>query len=49
MLAVLGLEPFLAWGLRLGEGSGAALLLPLLDAAAALLTEVATLDEVMGG
>ncbi len=49
MLAALRLEPFLDWGLRLGEGSGAALLLPLLDAAAALLTEVATLEEVMGG
>jgi len=49
MLASLGLEPFLDWGLRLGEGSGAALLLPLLDAAAALLTEVATLQEVLGG
>lgn len=49
MLATLGLEPFLDWELRLGEGSGAALLLPLLDAAAALLTEVATLAEVTGG
>ncbi len=49
MLEALGLEPFLDWGLRLGEGTGAALLLPLLDAAAALLTEVATLDEVMRG
>jgi len=49
MLEAMGLEPFLDWGLRLGEGTGAALLLPLLDAAAALLTEVATLDEVMAG
>ncbi|MBB3899756.1 nicotinate-nucleotide--dimethylbenzimidazole phosphoribosyltransferase [Roseococcus suduntuyensis] len=49
MLATLGLEPFLDWELRLGEGSGAALLLPLLDGAAALLTEVATLAEVTGG
>jgi nicotinate-nucleotide--dimethylbenzimidazole phosphoribosyltransferase len=47
MLAATGLEPFLDWGLRLGEGSGAALLLPLLDAAAALLTEVATLQEAL--
>jgi nicotinate-nucleotide--dimethylbenzimidazole phosphoribosyltransferase len=47
-LAKLGLEHFLDWNLRLGEGSGALLLLPLLDAAAALLTEVATLAEVMG-
>jgi nicotinate-nucleotide--dimethylbenzimidazole phosphoribosyltransferase len=49
MLEAAGLEPFLDWGLRLGEGTGAALLLPLLDAAAALLTDVATLEEVMGG
>jgi nicotinate-nucleotide--dimethylbenzimidazole phosphoribosyltransferase len=49
MLEALGLEPFLDWGLRLGEGTGAALLLPLLDAAAALLTEVATLDEALAG
>ncbi|MDO9498703.1 nicotinate-nucleotide--dimethylbenzimidazole phosphoribosyltransferase [Falsiroseomonas sp.] len=48
MLEAMGLEPFLDWGLRLGEGTGAALLLPLLDAAAALLIEVATLDEAMG-
>ncbi len=48
-LAKLGLEPFLEWEMRLGEGSGALLLLPLLDAAAAILTEVATLAEVMGG
>ncbi len=49
VLAALGLEPFLDWQLRLGEGSGALLLLPLLDAAAALLRDVATLAEVTGG
>lgn len=33
----LGLEPFLeGWNLRLGEGTGALLLMPLLDAAAAM-------------
>lgn len=47
-LAHLGLEPFLEWDLRLGEGTGALLLMPLLDAAAALMTEVATLAEVTG-
>ncbi|MBA4171460.1 MAG: nicotinate-nucleotide--dimethylbenzimidazole phosphoribosyltransferase [Hyphomicrobium sp.] len=47
-LAHLGLEPYLEWDLRLGEGTGALLLMPLLDAAAALLTEVATLAEVTG-
>ena len=49
VLEQLGLEPFLEWELRLGEGTGAVLLLPLLDAAAALLSDVATLAEVMGG
>lgn len=43
----LRLEPFLDWQLRLGEGTGALLLLPMLDAAAALLRDVATLDEAM--
>jgi nicotinate-nucleotide--dimethylbenzimidazole phosphoribosyltransferase len=45
----LGLAPFLSWELALGEGTGALLLLAMLDAAAALLTEVATLAEVTGG
>lgn len=36
-------------GLRLGEGSGAALALPILRAAAGLLHEVATLEEVLAG
>ena len=48
-LARLGLEPFLEWELRLGEGTGALLLLPLLDAAAALLRDVATLAEATRG
>ncbi len=47
-LEKLELEPFLDWQLRLGEGTGALLLMPLLDAAAALLTDVATLKEVAG-
>ena len=45
----LGLVPFLDWRLRLGEGTGALLILPMLDAAAALLMDVAKLDEVMAG
>ena len=45
----LGLEPYLDWGLRLGEGTGAVLMFPMLDAAAGLLKDVATLDEVTGG
>ena len=45
-LAHLGLEPLLDWGMRLGEGSGALVALPLLDAAAALLCGVARLDAI---
>jgi nicotinate-nucleotide--dimethylbenzimidazole phosphoribosyltransferase len=41
----LGLEPLVDLGLRLGEGSGAALVLPLLDAAIALHAEMATFEE----
>ena len=44
VLARLGLEPLLDLGLRLGEGSGAALALPLVRAAIAILTEMATFD-----
>ncbi len=47
-LAALGLEPMLEWDMRLGEGTGALTALPLLDAAAALLRDVATLAEVLG-
>ena len=47
-LEKLGLEPFLDWQLRLGEGTGALLLLPMLDAAANLLSGVATLKDVAG-
>ena len=43
----LELTPFLDWGLRLGEGTGALTLLPQLDMAAALLTDMATLDEAL--
>lgn len=46
-LAALGLEPMLEWDMRLGEGTGALIALPLLDSAAALLTDVATLAEIM--
>jgi nicotinate-nucleotide--dimethylbenzimidazole phosphoribosyltransferase len=45
-LAHLGLSPFLdGWQLRLGEGTGALLLLPLLDAAAAVCGEMATFAD----
>jgi nicotinate-nucleotide--dimethylbenzimidazole phosphoribosyltransferase len=45
VLEALGLEPLLDLGLRLGEGSGAALALPLLQASIAILNEMATFDE----
>ena len=43
-LAHLGLEPVLDLGLRLGEGSGACLALPIVEAAARILGEMATFD-----
>jgi len=45
VLDALGLEPLLDLGLRLGEGSGAALALPLLDASIAILRDMATFDD----
>jgi nicotinate-nucleotide--dimethylbenzimidazole phosphoribosyltransferase len=42
VLDKLGLHPLLDLELRLGEGSGAALALPLLGAALAILDEMAT-------
>jgi nicotinate-nucleotide--dimethylbenzimidazole phosphoribosyltransferase len=45
VLAELGLEPLVDLGLRLGEGTGAALALPLIDAAARVVEEMATFDQ----
>lgn len=45
MLDWLGLKPLLDFDLRLGEGSGAALALPILDASLAILREMATFGE----
>ena len=42
-------QPLLDLGLRLGEGSGAVLAAPIARAAAALLREVASLDDVLAG
>ncbi len=44
-LQKLGIEPFLDFKLRLGEGSGAALLLPLLQSAIALHRDMATFEH----
>ncbi|CAN5188506.1 nicotinate-nucleotide--dimethylbenzimidazole phosphoribosyltransferase [soil metagenome] len=49
MLKALGAEPLLDLDLRLGEGTGALLATPLLRAAAALLSDVASLDDVLAG
>jgi nicotinate-nucleotide--dimethylbenzimidazole phosphoribosyltransferase len=45
LLDALGLSPLLDLGLRLGEGSGAALALPLLDASLAVLEDMATFES----
>ena len=45
VLDALGAEPLLDLGLRLGEGSGAALAMPMLRAASRLLGEMATFDS----
>ena len=44
-LAALGLRPLIDLDLRLGEGSGAVLALPLVQAAARVLRDVATFDS----
>jgi nicotinate-nucleotide--dimethylbenzimidazole phosphoribosyltransferase len=45
VLDALGLRPLLDLGLRLGEGSGAVLALPLLEAARAILLEMASFED----
>ena len=45
LLAHLGLQPLLELEMRLGEGSGALLAMPIIEAAAACLAEMATFTE----
>ena len=45
MIEHLGLTPLLDLGLRLGEGTGAALAMNVVEAAARVLTDVATFEE----
>lgn len=47
-LAHLGLEPLLDLQLRLGEGTGACLAVPIVQAAARVLNDMATFDELDG-
>jgi nicotinate-nucleotide--dimethylbenzimidazole phosphoribosyltransferase len=49
MLKALDAEPLLDLELRLGEGTGGLLAVSLLRAAAALLSDVVSLDDVMAG
>jgi nicotinate-nucleotide--dimethylbenzimidazole phosphoribosyltransferase len=49
LLEILGAQPLLDLEMRLGEGSGAVLAVPLVRAAAALLSNVASLQDVVEG
>ena len=44
--AHLGLDPLLDLELRLGEGTGACLAVPVVQSAARVLNEMATFDEL---
>jgi nicotinate-nucleotide--dimethylbenzimidazole phosphoribosyltransferase len=49
LLEALDARPYLDLGLRLGEGTGAVMAVPLLRAAAGILTEMADLSDVLAG
>jgi nicotinate-nucleotide--dimethylbenzimidazole phosphoribosyltransferase len=49
LLEALRAKPYLDLGLRLGEGTGAVLTVPLLRAAAGMLSEMADLSDVLAG
>ena len=49
MLEALGARPLLSLGLRLGEGTAGVLAAPIVRSAAAVLREVASLDDVISG
>jgi nicotinate-nucleotide--dimethylbenzimidazole phosphoribosyltransferase len=48
VLEHLGLQPLLDMGLRLGEGTGGCLAVPVVQAAARVLSEMATFDQLGG-
>ncbi len=45
MLDLLGLEPILSLGMRLGEGTGCALAMPIIEAGAKIIRQMATFEE----
>jgi nicotinate-nucleotide--dimethylbenzimidazole phosphoribosyltransferase len=49
LLAAMGAQPLLDLDMRLGEGSGGVLAAPILRAAARLMSETASLDDVLSG
>ena len=49
LLDALDAKPYLDLGLRLGEGTGAVMAVPLLRAAGGILTEMADLSDVLAG
>ena len=48
-LEAAGADPLIDLSMRLGEGTGALLAVPMVRAAAGLLSEVASLDDVLAG